>query len=146
MIPLAKTPVSVDATEAGFGITDLRSADDLELVAVTKRYGTAVAVDRISHLFRAGSYVCLLGPSGCGKSSTLRMIAGHETVTDGAIILGGKDVSKLVSDTIRAWDARTIVEKLETSVGRDLQFIRVNGTVIGGLVGLVLHLGAELMQ
>lgn len=58
----------------------------------------------------------------------------------------GKDVSKLVSDTIRAWDARTIVEKLETSVGRDLQFIRVNGTVIGGLVGLVLHLGAELMR
>jgi len=95
MIPLAKTPVSVDTTETGFGITDLRSADDLELVAVTKRYGTAVAVDRISHLFRAGSYVCLLGPSGCGKSSTLRMIAGHETVTDGAIILGGKDVSKL---------------------------------------------------
>lgn len=73
----------------------MRSANDLELVAVTKRYGTAVAVDCVSHLFRAGSYVCLLGPSGCGKSSTLRMIAGHETVTDGAIILGGKDVSQL---------------------------------------------------
>ncbi len=62
---------------------------------MTKRYGTAVAVDRVSHLFRAGSYACLLGPSGCGKSSTLRMIAGHESVTDGAIILGGKDVVNL---------------------------------------------------
>ena len=76
-------------------VKSLRSADDLELVAVTKRYGTAVAVDRVSHLFTAGSYACLLGPSGCGKSSTLRMIAGHETVNEGSIILGGKDVSQL---------------------------------------------------
>ena len=77
------------------GTNSLRSADDLELVAVTKRYGMALAVDNVSHLFRAGSYACLLGPSGCGKSSTLRMIAGHESVTEGAIILGGKDVSQL---------------------------------------------------
>jgi len=58
----------------------------------------------------------------------------------------GQDVSKLVSDTIRGWDASTVVEKLEANVGRDLQFIRVNGTVIGGLVGLVLHAGAQLMH
>ena len=77
------------------GTNSLRSADDLELVGVTKRYGMALAVDNVSHLFRAGSYACLLGPSGCGKSSTLRMIAGHESVTEGAIILGGKDVSQL---------------------------------------------------
>jgi uncharacterized membrane-anchored protein YjiN (DUF445 family) len=57
----------------------------------------------------------------------------------------GQDVSKLVSDTIRGWDAHTVVEKLESNVGRDLQFIRVNGTVIGGLVGLLLHAGAQLM-
>jgi uncharacterized membrane-anchored protein YjiN (DUF445 family) len=57
----------------------------------------------------------------------------------------GKDVSKLVSDTIRGWDAQTVVEKLEMNVGRDLQFIRVNGTIIGGLVGLVLHTGAMLL-
>jgi len=76
-------------------MSGLRSADDLELVGVTKRYGPALAVDCISHLFKAGSYVCLLGPSGCGKSSTLRMIAGHESVTEGAIILGGKDVAML---------------------------------------------------
>ena len=57
----------------------------------------------------------------------------------------GEDVAKLVSDTIRSWDAQTIVGKLESNVGRDLQFIRVNGTVIGGLVGLLLHAGGELM-
>lgn len=68
---------------------------ELELVAVTKRYGTTVAVDAISHKFRPGGYACLLGPSGCGKSSTLRMIAGHEIVSDGAIVLGGADISHL---------------------------------------------------
>lgn len=57
----------------------------------------------------------------------------------------GEDVAQLVSETIRGWDANTIVEKLETSVGRDLQFIRLNGTVIGGLVGLALHAGAQLL-
>lgn len=68
---------------------------DLELVSVTKRYGTTVAVDAISYHFGAGTYACLLGPSGCGKSSTLRMIAGHETVSDGSILLAGRDVSAL---------------------------------------------------
>ncbi|MGD1884532.1 MAG: ABC transporter ATP-binding protein [Paracoccaceae bacterium] len=68
---------------------------NLELVSVTKRYGDAVAVDEISHRFSPGSYACLLGPSGCGKSSTLRMIAGHESTTEGAILLGGQDISHL---------------------------------------------------
>ncbi len=57
----------------------------------------------------------------------------------------GEDVAKLVSDTIRGWDARTVVEKLEANVGRDLQYIRLNGTVIGGIVGLLLHAGSELL-
>lgn len=68
---------------------------ELELVSVTKRYGDTVAVDAINHKFQPGGYACLLGPSGCGKSSTLRMIAGHETVTDGSILLGGADISDL---------------------------------------------------
>ncbi len=68
---------------------------ELELVSVTKRYGTTVAVDAIDHKFQPGGYACLLGPSGCGKSSTLRMIAGHETVSEGSILLGGADISDL---------------------------------------------------
>ncbi len=68
---------------------------DLELVSVTKRYGPTVAVDAINHRFKPSSYTCLLGPSGCGKSSTLRMIAGHETVSDGSILLSGRDISGL---------------------------------------------------
>jgi putative spermidine/putrescine transport system ATP-binding protein len=68
---------------------------DLELIALTKRYGETVAVDAIAHHFKAGVYACLLGPSGCGKSSTLRMIAGHEDVSSGSILLAGRDVSHL---------------------------------------------------
>ena len=73
----------------------MRSDLDLELVKLTKRYGSTVAVDGIDHLFHAGTYTCLLGPSGCGKSSTLRMIAGHESVSDGSVVLAGRDVSHL---------------------------------------------------
>lgn len=73
----------------------MRSPKSLELVGLTKRYGDTVAVDAIDHVFDADSYTCLLGPSGCGKSSTLRMIAGHEGVSDGAIVLGSEDISNL---------------------------------------------------
>lgn len=57
----------------------------------------------------------------------------------------GQDVSRIVSDTIRGWDAETIVEKLEANVGRDLQYIRLNGTLIGGLIGVLIHAGASLL-
>ncbi|MAS41621.1 MAG: Fe3+/spermidine/putrescine ABC transporter ATP-binding protein [Rhodobacteraceae bacterium] len=67
----------------------------LELVALTKRYGDALAVDRIDLKVASGAYCCLLGPSGCGKSTTLRMIAGHESASDGDVMLGGKRVTGL---------------------------------------------------
>jgi uncharacterized membrane-anchored protein YjiN (DUF445 family) len=51
----------------------------------------------------------------------------------------GGSIVKLVSETIRGWDARTVTARLESAVGRDLQYIRINGTIVGGLVGLVLH-------
>ena len=58
---------------------------DVELISVSKRYGSTLAVDRISLRVPRSSYCCLLGPSGCGKTSTLRMIAGHESITEGDI-------------------------------------------------------------
>src|SRR5476651_2786702 len=68
---------------------------NLELVQVTKRYGTTTAVDAINLRVAAGEYCCLLGPSGCGKSSTLRMVAGHEAASEGDIILGNVNVTEL---------------------------------------------------
>ncbi len=68
----------------------------VELIGVTKRYGAAaVAVDNISLSIPPGSYCCLLGPSGCGKTSTLRMIAGHEEISDGDILIGSVNVTDL---------------------------------------------------
>ncbi len=51
----------------------------------------------------------------------------------------GDGIVRLVSETVRGWDARTITQRLENAVGRDLQYIRVNGTLVGGLVGLIIH-------
>src|SRR3954463_3815552 len=68
---------------------------DIELAAVTKLYGSTTAVDSIDLKIPAGTYCCLLGPSGCGKTSTLRMIAGHETVSEGDILLGNLHINDL---------------------------------------------------
>jgi uncharacterized membrane-anchored protein YjiN (DUF445 family) len=50
------------------------------------------------------------------------------------------EVSALIARTVEGWDATAASEKIEVQVGRDLQFIRINGTLVGGLVGLVLYL------
>lgn len=52
----------------------------------------------------------------------------------------GDGIVKLVSETIRGWDAQTVTGRLENAVGRDLQYIRINGTLVGGLVGLAIHI------
>ncbi|MCA1653546.1 MAG: DUF445 domain-containing protein [Sphingomicrobium sp.] len=62
-----------------------------------------------------------------------RAVAGMAASYGGSIV-------KLVSETVRGWDARTVTNRLESAVGRDLQYIRINGTLVGGSVGLVLHL------
>jgi uncharacterized membrane-anchored protein YjiN (DUF445 family) len=49
------------------------------------------------------------------------------------------DVTGVISDTVRAWDAAETSERIELHVGRDLQFIRINGFVVGAIVGIVIH-------
>ncbi len=67
--------------------------EDVELVSVSKVYGSIAAVDAVSLRIRAGKYCCLLGPSGCGKTSTLRMIAGHESISDGDILIAHRRIN-----------------------------------------------------
>jgi len=62
---------------------------EIKLVNVTKRFGKAVAVDNLNLTIEDGEFVTLLGPSGCGKTTTLRMIAGLETPTEGEIYIDG---------------------------------------------------------
>ncbi len=57
----------------------------------------------------------------------------------GVVASYGSGIVTLVSETVRGWDARTVTDRLENAVGRDLQYIRINGTLVGGLVGLVIH-------
>jgi iron(III) transport system ATP-binding protein len=66
----------------------------VELHGVTKRYGATTAVNDVSLTVEAGSLASLLGPSGCGKTTTLRLIAGLESVSEGRILIGGKDVTR----------------------------------------------------
>ncbi len=57
----------------------------------------------------------------------------------GAVDSYGDAAVRLVSDTVRSWDVATVTERLESAVGRDLQYIRINGTLVGGLVGVAIH-------
>ncbi len=66
---------------------------DLELKGIRKEFPGFVAVDNLDLKIPAGEFFALLGPSGCGKTTTLRMIAGLESPTQGEILLGGKDIA-----------------------------------------------------
>ncbi|WP_328356145.1 ABC transporter ATP-binding protein [Mycobacterium sp. NBC_00419] len=66
----------------------------IEIDHVVKRFDDYVAVDDADFSIGAGEFFSMLGPSGCGKTTTLRMIAGFETPTEGAIRLEGVDVSR----------------------------------------------------
>ena len=67
----------------------------VELAGVTKRFGNVVAVDDLSLELASGEFFTLLGPSGCGKTTTLRMVAGFETPSEGTIRIDGADVESL---------------------------------------------------
>ena len=67
----------------------------IEIDHVIKRFDDYVAVADADFSIGSGEFFSMLGPSGCGKTTTLRMIAGFETPTEGAIRLEGKDVSRM---------------------------------------------------
>ena len=77
--------------DVGVSLHDANGAYDVELRAVTKRFGSLTAVDGVSLKVRKGEFLSLLGPSGCGKTTSLRMIAGFEQPDEGEILIGGRD-------------------------------------------------------
>jgi putative spermidine/putrescine transport system ATP-binding protein len=70
-----------------------QSNNHLDLIDLEKRYGETVAVRGINLSLPENTYCCLLGPSGCGKTSLLRMIAGHEDITNGTVFLDNQNIS-----------------------------------------------------
>jgi putative spermidine/putrescine transport system ATP-binding protein len=89
---------SLDRLESdSVGIAPINPPQDtsVRLRSVTKHYGSVVAVKDINLDIEAGTYCCLLGPSGCGKTTTLRMIAGHEAITRGDLLIGAQRVNDL---------------------------------------------------
>ncbi len=71
------------------------SMTDLELIGLTKTYGSGAAVDNLNLSVAAGELVAFLGPSGCGKTTTLRMVAGFVEPTGGTIRVQGRDITGL---------------------------------------------------
>lgn len=103
---------------------------------------------------RAALATSLKNPGGNGLGGTLTALGNRidsdETLKSGLntalrrAVAGlakthGDEIVSLVSETVRSWDADTVTDKVEQAVGRDLQFIRINGTLIGGCIGVVIH-------
>jgi len=57
----------------------------------------------------------------------------------------GAELTTVITTTIERWDGREAARRIELHVGRDLQFIRINGTIVGGLVGVLIHTGTVLL-
>ena len=72
-----------------------RHLQHVEMRAVSKRYGEFTAISNLDLDIGKGEFCALLGPSGCGKSTMLRMIAGLEEVTSGAVFINGIDVTRM---------------------------------------------------
>ena len=68
---------------------------EVTLTNITKKFGDFTAVDDLSMVIEDGKFTVLVGPSGCGKTTTLRMIAGLETITEGEIRIGERVVNKI---------------------------------------------------
>jgi len=66
----------------------------------------------------------------------------------GVFVVGryGDELTAVITHTIERWDGKEAAERIELYVGRDLQFIRINGTIVGGLVGVLIHAVAELVS
>jgi putative spermidine/putrescine transport system ATP-binding protein len=83
--------VAIDASHDG----SRRLTPAIQLVRLRKQFGDVTAVDDIDLEIYEGEFFSLLGPSGSGKTTVLRMIAGFELPSGGAVLLGGNDVSQL---------------------------------------------------
>ncbi|WP_313119510.1 ABC transporter ATP-binding protein, partial [Proteiniclasticum ruminis] len=67
----------------------------IDLKNITKRFGSNTVLDNMNLYIRENEFLTLLGPSGCGKTTTLRIIAGFETPTEGKVLFNGKNITEV---------------------------------------------------
>lgn len=87
----------------------------------------------------ADMLVALAQALGRDAAIQRRINHGLQELGANAIARQRKDIVGLIQRVVRKWDAQTVSRKIELYVGRDLQYIRINGTLVGGLVGVLLH-------
>jgi len=111
----------------------------VSLIEVARNPGTALGA-------RLGESLAELG-AALRDDPALQMQVNRlaRRVIVGLVSRYGDQIVRLVSETVKRWDASTITMRMERAVGRDLQFIRINGTMVGGLVGLALHALTQLI-
>jgi len=108
---------------------DVKSRLETDAAAVDSQMGA-----RLNHAVTAVTRDLLGDPGVQVKlNQWIRAVAGE------VIVKQREAIANLVARVIRKWDAETISSKLELHVGKDLQYIRINGTLVGGVVGLILH-------
>ena len=106
----------------------------VQLIDITKRYGSTLAVDRFNADIADGEFITLLGPSGCGKTTTLRMVAGLVEPTAGQIRFDGQVMNNVPSHKRNiglAFQSHALFPHL--SVARNIAFgLEVKGTPKAG--------------
>ncbi|MSV51070.1 MAG: ATP-binding cassette domain-containing protein, partial [Actinobacteria bacterium] len=65
----------------------------VEMIGISKAFGSSVALDEFSLSIDSGELICLLGPSGCGKTTALRILAGFEKPDSGRVLIEGRDIA-----------------------------------------------------
>jgi ABC-2 type transport system ATP-binding protein len=131
----------------------------LELVKLSKRYGSTIAVHSISAVIPAGSVTGFIGPNGAGKSTTLRLIAGLDRPTSGCALVDGQSYADLPAPL---WHVGALLEVRSAQPGRrvrdHLRWLAYSNRIPQsrvrevldlcgiGSVGLVLTIGAVLLS
>src|SRR5208282_4774943 len=113
---------------------DPHSKPYVTIQGVTKRFGDVAAVNNVSIQIYRGEIFCLLGGSGCGKTTLLRMLAGFETPSEGAIYIDGVDVT-----LVQPYE-RPVNMTVEQNVGFGLRQDGLRGADIARRVAEILAL------
>lgn len=112
-----------------------------KLVDVIIDYKNSIMEDKVELTKKVGSILDIV-VKGISENDTLRESIDNTIIesAEGIVSLYGNKVGSLIYDTMDSWETKNMVDKLEVQVGADLQYIRINGTIIGGLAGLAIHL------